>query len=168
MPLATKVIPAADRTNGPIADTLILTFAQRTAQRGFVFGVHGACIEFDFAEPVRLRHDDVLMLDNGTLVEVVAEPEPLIEVRVADPVALARLAWNLGDCHVPVEIKRNRLRLRSDPQLEALLRASGAQFIAIEAPFEPDGEAQAANGEPHHDHHHHDGCQHHSHDHHDH
>ena len=44
----------------------------------------GHCVELDFAEPVRLRTDDALVLDHGGLVEIVAEPEPLFEVRAAD------------------------------------------------------------------------------------
>ena len=55
------------------------------------------------------------MLDDGGLVEVVADAEPLFEARAADPAALARLAWHLGDRHVPVELKSNRLRVRREP-----------------------------------------------------
>ena len=88
----------------PVVDTLILPYAQRQAQKGFLFGVKGTCVELDFAEPVRLRTDDALVLDDGGLVEVVAEPEPLIEARAADLPALARLAWHLGDRHVPVQV----------------------------------------------------------------
>jgi urease accessory protein len=163
MPRATKIIPAADRKGGRIIDTLILTFAQRTAQRGFLFGVNGTCIELDFADPVRLRNDDALLLDDGGFVEVVAQAEPLLEAR-ADPAALTRLAWELGGRHVPIEVKPNRLRLRREPQIEELLQSYGAKVVAIEAPFEPEGGASAgtggdhhhdhAHGHEHHDHHH--------------
>src|SRR5436853_7139726 len=104
MPRATRVLSAAERKSSAVLDTLILPYAQRNAHRGFLFGVEGTCVELDFAEPVRLRTDDALMLDDGALVEVVAEAEPLIEVRPADLPALARLAWYLGDRHVPVQI----------------------------------------------------------------
>ncbi|MGB8485087.1 MAG: urease accessory protein UreE, partial [Xanthobacteraceae bacterium] len=109
---------------GEIADTLILNAEQRRMQRGFVFGGKGTCVEFDFAEPVVLRTDDVLLLDDGSVVEVVAQAEALIEVR-ADVAVLARLAWMLGDRHVPVEVLPNRIRLRRDLALEPLLTAAG-------------------------------------------
>jgi len=147
-----------------VIDTLILSHAQRRAQKGFLFGVKGTCVELDFADAVRLRTDDALLLDSGGVVEVVAEPEPLIEVRAADLPSLARLAWHLGDRHVPVQILERRLRLKRDPAIETLLQSLGAKVTAIDAPFEPEGGAYetAAAG---HDHHHHD---HHDHDHHHH
>jgi len=88
MPRATRVVTAAERKDAlveaPLADTLILPHAQRQAKKGFLFGIKGTCVELDFAEPVRLRTDDALVLDDGGLIEVVAEPEPLAEVRAKD------------------------------------------------------------------------------------
>jgi len=157
-------LTAAERRGDPVVDTLILSFAQRQAHKGFVFGIHGTCVELDFPEPARLRTDDALVLDDGRLVEVVAEPEPLIEVRAADLAALARLAWHLGDRHVPVQVLERRLRLKRDPAIEMLLEGLGAKIVAIDAPFEPEGGAYAmpAGDHAHHDHHHHD---HHHHEH---
>jgi urease accessory protein len=77
MPRATRVLRAAERRDTSAVDTLILPHAQRQTQKGFLFGVKGTCVEIDFAEPVRLRTDDALVLDDGGLVEIVAEPEPL-------------------------------------------------------------------------------------------
>jgi urease accessory protein len=177
MPRATRVLNAAERPDTPVVDTLILSHAQRQAQKGFLFGVKGICVELDFVEPVRLRTDDALLLDDGGLVEIVAEPEPLIEARAADLPSLARLAWHLGDRHVPVQILERRLRLKRDPAIEALLESLGAKVAAIEAPFEPEGGAYDASAGDHghdhahhheHDHHHHDHAHDHGHDHHGH
>jgi urease accessory protein len=169
MPRATRVVPAAERKDAPVLDTLILPHAQRQAQRGFLFGVKGTCVELDFAEPVRLRTDDALVLEDGGLVEVVAEPEPLVEVRAADLPSLARLAWHLGDRHVPIQVLERRLRLKRDPAIEALLQSLGAKVVAIDAPFEPEGGAYATSagdhGHRHHDHDHHDHAHDHDHDH---
>jgi urease accessory protein len=165
MPRATRVLRAAERRDTSAVDTLILPHAQRQAQKGFLFGVKGTCVEIDFAEPVRLRTDDALVLDDGSLVEIVAEPEPLIEARAADLPALARLAWHLGDRHVPVQVLERRLRLKPDAAIETLLQSLGAKVVTIDAPFEPEGGAyDAAVGDHGHDHHHHD----HGHHHHDH
>ena len=167
MPRATRVLRAAERRDTSAVDTLILPHAQRQAQKGFLFGVKGTCVEIDFAELVRLRTDDALVLDDGGLVEIVAEPEPLIEARAADLPALARLAWHLGDRHVPVQVLERRLRLKPDPTIETLLQSLGAKVVLIDAPFEPEGGAyDAAMGDHGHDHHHHHHD--HGHDHHDH
>ena len=87
-----------------------------------------------------------------------AAPEPLIEARAADVAALARLAWHLGDRHVPVQVLPNRMRARRDAAIEALLKSLGAKVTLIEAPFEPEGGAYASShGHDHaHDHHGHD------------
>jgi urease accessory protein len=155
-------IVAADAADGKhIIDTVILTPEQRRAPRGSVTGVKGTRLDFDLAGPVALRMGDLLLLDDGNLIEVVAEPEPLIEARAKNLTALARLAWHLGDRHVPVQLFPNRLRVRRDATIEALLARLGAKTVAIEAPFDPEGGAYVASAHGHH-HHHHD------HDHHDH
>jgi urease accessory protein len=163
MPRATRVVTAAERKDAPVVDTLILPHAQRQAQKGFLFGTKGTCVELDFAEPVRLRTDDALVLDDGGLIEVVAEPEPLVEVRAADLPSLARVAWHLGDRHVPVQIFERKLRLKREAAIEELLTSLGAKVVAIEAPFEPEGGAYEAAAGGHH--HHHDHDHHHHHDH---
>ena len=144
MPRATSVIAADHRHDRPVVDTLILDYAQRSAQKATVTGIKGGKIEIDLNQPMRLRTDDILVLDDGGLVEVVAAPEPLIEARAADLTALARLAWHLG-------------------AIEILLMSLGAKVSIIEAPFEPEGGAyESALGHDHdhgHDHahgHHHD------------
>lgn len=162
MPRITGVVAFEHADTGRIVDTTILSFAARRAERGSLIGVSGSRYEVDLPTPVTLRMGDLLVLDGGGLVEVVAEAEVLIEVRAEDLEALARLAWYLGDRHVPVEILPNRLRLRSDPVIEALLTALGARLVVIEAPFNPEGGAYlvAAPDQPGQDHHHH----HHGHD----
>ena len=114
MPRATSVLAAADRHDRPVIDTVILDYAQRSAQKITVTGVKGGAFEIDLHQPARLRTDDLLVLEDGGLVEVVAAPEPLIEARAADVAALSRLAWHLGDRHVPVQVLPNRIRARRD------------------------------------------------------
>ena len=171
MPRATRVTSPGHRHDRPVVDTVILDYAQRSGQKATVTGVKGLAVEIDLEAPARLRGDDLLELDDGTLVEVVAAPEPLIEARAADVSALARLAWHLGDRHVAVEVLPNRIRARRDDGVEALLKALGAKVTRIEAPFEPEGGAYAsahAHAHGHHDHHHdhaHDHDHHHGHSH---
>ena len=176
MPRATRVLSPAHRHDRPVADAVILDHTQRSGQKATVTGVKGLVVEIDLHEPARLRSDDLLELDDGTLVEVVAAPEPLIEARAPDVSALARLAWHLGDRHVAVQVLPNRIRARRDDAIEALLKSLGAKFMLIEAPFEPEGGAYATPHAHGHDHAHHDHAhQHerdhdhaHEHDHHDH
>ena len=146
MPRATGVISAGHGHNNraesrPVSDTVILDFAQRTAARMTVTTVNGIAIEVDLRGPVRLRTDDLLEIDDGFLIEVVAAPELLIEARASD---LSRVAWHLGDRHIAVELLPNRIRVRRDVAVETLLTSLGAKLTMIEAPFEPEGGAYAA------------------------
>jgi len=141
MPRATHVIAADLRHGRSVADTVILDGAQRGAAKGTATSVNGATIDIDLHGPVRLRGNDLLLLDDGTLVEVVAAPEALLEARAADLAALARIAWHLGDRHIQAELLPNRVRVRNDAAVEALLTSLGARVATIEAPFEPEGGA---------------------------
>jgi urease accessory protein len=145
MPRATRVLAAGHRYDRPVADTVILDYAQRSAQKATVTGIKGLIVEIDLREPARLRTDDLLLLDDGALVEVVAAPEPLLEARAADLSALARLAWHLGDRHVPVQMLPNRIRARRDDAIEILLKSLAAKVALIEAPFEPEGGAYGSS-----------------------
>ncbi len=160
---ASNVITAAQRNGRPLADTVILDYAQRSAQHITVTGVNGAVIDIALHAPVRLRTDDLLVLEDGGLVEVVAAPEPLLEARANDVAALSRMAWYLGDRHVAVQVLANRIRTRRDAAVEAQLVSLGVKVALIDAPFEPEGGAYASDHG--HDHAHEHGHKHgHSHD----
>ncbi len=144
MTRATRIIAAVERARQPVADTVILDYTQRSAGSVAVVSVSGVSIDIDLPQAGRLRTDDLLVLDDGRFVEVVAAPEPLLEVRAPDVAALSRLAWHLGDRHVPVQVLPNRIRARREPAIEVLLAALGARAVAIDAPFDPEGGAYAA------------------------
>jgi urease accessory protein len=146
---------------GEIVDTLLLKFDDRRKQQGFAFGGKGTCVEFDFPAPPRLRTDDLLVLDDGTLAEVVADIEPVIEVRAKDFAALARLVLALGNRHVSVQVLTNRIRLQKRPEIEALVAEHGLKGIEMAAPFEPDDDPHGQG----HEHAHQSHEQYHPHDH---
>jgi urease accessory protein len=171
---ADKVIPAGHWSGAP-ADTVVLDFDARYRRRVAMSGVGGLEFLLDLSEATMLRGGDGLRLEDGRVVEVVAEPEPLAEIRAADPLALTRVAWHLGNRHLPTEMTPKALRIRRDPVIEAMAEGLGARVIALEAPFNPEGGAYVkADGGAEHSHHHH-GHDHdhdhggrHAHDHHDH
>jgi urease accessory protein len=160
MDRVTQVISGGARGEAPVVDSVLLEADARQVQHGELTTLKGLRLALALAQPVRLRMGDALRLEDGRLVEVVTEPEPLIELRAGDLTALARLAWWLGDRHVPVQVLPNRLRVRHDPDLEAQLAGLGVRMTRIEAPFDPEGGAYETAG---HDHHHeHDHGHHHN------
>jgi urease accessory protein len=161
-----RVVSSPQTGGARLIDSVMLAPDQRRLQSAHLTGVNGTLIGLMLPEPVMLRMGDAFELDDGSFVDIVIEPEPLTEVRGNDLTHLARLAWHLGDRHVPVQVLTNRLRLRRDDALEAMLAALGARLTAIEAPFDPEGGAYATHAAHDHGHHHHDGCGHdHHHDH---
>jgi urease accessory protein len=83
MPRAIAVLSPAERGGRPLADTVILDYAQRSAQKLMVTGLKGGQFEIELSAPARLRTDDALLLDDGTVIEVVAAPEPLLDALCA-------------------------------------------------------------------------------------
>jgi urease accessory protein len=150
MARATGVIAANHRDERPVADTVLLDYAQRSGEHASAPSVKGSSIEIHLHGAQRLRTDDLLVLDDGSLIEVVAAPESLLEARATDVAALARLAWHLGDRHIAVQLLPNRIRVQREATVEALLASLGAKVTPIDAPFEPEGGAYAP--QPAHDH----------------
>jgi urease accessory protein len=189
---ATEVKGQHRWTEAP-ADTVVLDFDDRHRRRMAMQGTRGLAFLLDLENAVALRGGDALVLEDGRLVEVVAAAEPLVEIKGSDPHHLIRVAWHLGNRHLPTQIMPKALRIRRDHVIEAMVRGLGARVIEIEAPFDPEGGAYAeaaqghgqAHGHAHgahdhchhghhdghghahdHDHHHHDhGHGHHEHDH---
>ena len=169
---AQSVLPAGGWSGEP-ADSVVLDFDDRHRRRIQMKGVGGLVFLLDLQEAVALRSGDGLQLDDQRVVEVVAAPEPLAEIRAADPAALTRVAWHLGNRHLPTELLRKSLRIRRDPVIEEMVTGLGAAVVAIEAPFNPEGGAYVRgpsvshdrdhHGHDHHDHAHHHGDTHHQH-----
>ena len=84
---------------------------------------------------------DGVQLDDGTWFIVRAAAEPSIDVAHPDPGQLVRLAWHLGNRHVPTEIRVDALRIRPDHVIEDMLRGLGATLVKIQAAFQPEGGA---------------------------
>jgi urease accessory protein len=137
---ATAMKPAAAWT-GAAADRVVLDHGDRHCRRVTLTGANGLAFVLDLPAATRLHGGDALVLEDGRLVEVVAAPEALLEIRCADPHHLVRLAWHFGNRHVPVEVRGDALRIRRDHVLADLAQKLGARVVPLEAPFEPEGGA---------------------------
>ena len=137
------------------SDSVVLDFDDRHRRRIVLKGVAGLAFLLDLPDAVALRSGDGLKLEDGRMVEVVSAPEPLAEIRCPDPQALARMAWHLGNRHLPVQILAKSLRIRADHVIADMARGLGAKVAEIEAPFDPEGGAYAHHA-PEKTHEHHD------------
>jgi urease accessory protein len=142
-------VRAQHRWTEPPADTVVLDFDDRHRRRMAMTGTRGLEFLLDLENAVALRGGDALVLDDDRLIEVVAAPEPLAEIRGNDPQHLVRIAWHLGNRHLPTQITARGLRIRRDHVIEAMARGLSARVIEIEAPFDPEGGAYAGGGHAH-------------------
>ncbi len=144
---ATEVLPAGSWTDAA-TDSITLDAEGRHRRRVAMTAEGGLAFLLDLPQPVALRDRDGLQLEDGRVVLVRAAPEPLAEITARNATALARVAWHLGNRHFAAQILGERIRIRRDHVIEALMRKLGATVEHIEAPFEPEGGAYG---------HHHDG-----------
>lgn len=103
----------------------------------------------DLERPHVLADGDGLLLAEGGVIAVHAAAEPVVDVTAVDIVAMARLAWHIGNRHAPLQVLADGgLRIRDDPVLISMLKGLGARVVRRSAAFAPEGGAYAT------DHHH--------------
>ena len=90
---------------------------------------------------------------SGGVVQVCARPEKLLEIHAHDEGELVRIAWHLGNRHLPVQLLGDRIRIRADHVIREMVEGLGGHVDEIEAPFDPEAGAYAGG---HNHHHHHD------------
>jgi urease accessory protein len=120
-----------------------------------------------------LRGGDLVTASDGRVIEIVSQEEKITHIEANSPQALAKVAYHLGNRHVPVEVGEGYLRIARDHVLEEMVEKLGATVKHLEAPFEPEAGAYAGGQhqheemghggkihDPHHDHVHDEHCGH--------
>jgi urease accessory protein len=141
-----RAIEAVKRGSWPAeraADSVTLDYDARHRRRIRLVSDGGTDFLLDLPAAAVLGQGDGLRLEDGHWLRVVAAPEDLLEVRCDSPAALARVAWHLGNRHLPAELGPDWIRLRPDHVIAAMLAGLGAQLALVQAPFEPERGAYA-------------------------
>jgi len=106
-----------------------------------------------------LRNGDLVVSEEGLVVEIKAAPELVSTVSSDNPHVLAVASYHLGNRHVPLQIEPDFLRYQHDHVLDEMVVGLGLSVAVEEAPFEPEAgaykNASASNGHSHghgHDH----------------
>ena len=146
---AIAVVPAGTWNASAAIDSVLLDYDLRHRRRIALRAESGAELLLDLPQAARLRDGDGLALEGGGLVRVKAKPELLLEIRAQDDLTLVRIAWHLGNRHLPVQVFDARLRIRVDRVIADMVKQLGGFVQEIDAPFDP--EAGAYSGGHHHD-----------------
>ena len=132
--------------------TLTLPLEQRVRSRMRVTLDDGSEAGLFMERGSALRDGDLLSDDDGFTVLIRAAAEPVSTVECSDTLMLVRVAYHLGNRHVPLQIEPGRVRYQHDHVLDDMVRGLGLAVRMEQAPFEP--EAGAYGGHHHHAHDH--------------
>ena len=133
-PVANRVIdnPAPD------ADVVELDYDERHRRRITMRTESGKEFLLDLPKAARLADGDGLALSDGSTVVVRARPERVIDIRATDPAGLVRIAWHLGNRHLPTQILGDSIRIRYDHVILEMLQGLGSDTEVLDAPFHPE------------------------------
>lgn len=147
---AVEVLPAGSWPEAEAGSTATLPFDAREKRRFKLQDDHGNAFLLDLVKPTVLREGDALTLEGGGFIRVSEAPEPIVDAKGKDACQTARLAWHLGNRHLPVQILPDgTIRFRADSVIEAMLIGLGAETKAHNAPFSPEPGAYAGHGHAH-------------------
>ena len=132
---ATAHLPPNHGKGKPFAQ-LVLTSGERRLRRK-VLNIKGEEVLVDFPETVMIAHFGGLLLEDGRVIEIVAGPEPLLEILPKGGEHLAQIAWHVGNRHMPAQIEKKRLLVPRDHMAKALLQGLGAEVREVTEPFLP-------------------------------
>lgn len=133
----------------PVDVRLVLPFEQRSRSRLRARLENGEEAGVFMERGDVLRGGDLLLAEDGRVIEVVAADEVLSRVESADPWQLARVSYHLGNRHVPVQIGAGWLRYPHDHVLDGMVRALGSSVTLEIAPFEPEAGAYGGAADSH-------------------
>ena len=146
-------LPAGRWPQEKAAGSLTLDFDDRHRRRFRLTADQGDDILLDLPRAIAMADGDGLQLEDGRWLKVQAAAEELVEIRHQDPAQLMRLAWHLGNRHLPTEIRDRVLLIRPDHVIEDMLRGFGAELKKLQTAFQPEGGAYG-HGHHHKRHHH--------------
>jgi len=132
--------------DAPASERLLLPFEVRCKSRFRSRLESGEEVGLLLERGSVLRAGDLLLADDGRVVQVLAAPEAVMEVRSANALLLARAAYHLGNRHVAVELRPGLVRFGHDHVLGDMVRGLGLAVDECKAPFEPEGGAYGGHG----------------------
>ncbi len=140
---AGAVLPAGSWTPEREVDAVLVDYDRRHRRRILLATEGGQDVLLDLPQAVRLRHGDGLLLDSGGVVAVRARAESLADIHAHVASEMVRIAWHLGNRHLPVQLRGGHIRIRADHVIEAMVEQLGGHVEHVEAPFDPEAGAYA-------------------------
>ena len=147
---AVAVHPRGQWPADRMVDTVTLAFLDRHRRRIRLVSDSGSAFLLDLPHARHLADGDGLALDGGGYIRVCAAAEPVLEIETADRASLLRIAWHLGNRHLPLQVVGDRLRIREDHVIAGMVSGLGGRITRREAAFDPEIGAYAGPAHGHH------------------
>jgi urease accessory protein len=126
-----------------VDETLELTFEARQKRWLRMSLASGEEVSLRLPRGERLLGGDLLLASDGRVIVIRAAPERVVRIECPNPSDLLRVAYHLGNRHVPLQVGVGFLLIQEHPALEEMARSLGAMLTAMEIPFEPESGAYA-------------------------
>jgi urease accessory protein len=128
-------LPSTAPPPGSTADLLVLTWEQRAKSRQHLTTEAGRPIGIKLATGARLPPGTVIYIGDGFYVQVAAADEDVWLVRSTDAPTLARIAYEIGNRHAPIDIDVDRLVVLYDHTLGEVWERLGVRAERVRRPF---------------------------------
>ncbi len=128
------------------AETAVVTldYDDRHRRRIRLVADNGMAFLLDLPDAVRLNDGDGLLLETGDYVRVSAAMETVADLRCDGLTETARIAWHVGNRHIPVQVLPDgTLRIRDDHVIVEMAERLGAVVKRHVAAFAPEPGAYA-------------------------
>jgi urease accessory protein len=132
-----------------VVDTIALDHEGRHRRRVALKGAKGTEFLLDLEKATSAKGGDAFKLEDGRLIQVVAAPEALLEIRAESPARLAKIAWHVGNRHTPAEITADAIYIADDHVLSEMVRGLGGAVARVSRAFEPERGAYDGHGHDH-------------------
>ncbi|UWU13046.1 urease accessory protein UreE [Rhizobium sullae] len=153
MQRVTSYLPAGTPSSNPIGK-VVLPHDLRHLRRKLLHLENGDMVMLDLKEPVLFSSGDMLVLEDGELIEIQAADEKLFEIKGRDRLHLIELAWHLGNRHLGAQIEEERILILRDHVIRSMLEGLGATVSEVTEPFQPARGAYHSHGSHSHGHDH--------------
>jgi urease accessory protein len=128
-------LPASVPPQDSRADFIVLTWEERAKTRQHLRTRAGREVGMKLATGTRLPPGTVVFIGDGFHIQVAAADEDVWLIQTPNAQALARVAYEIGNRHFPIELGDGYLAVRYDHTLEELWNRLGVRAQRATRPF---------------------------------
>jgi urease accessory protein len=119
-------------------EKLVLTFQQRQKSRLKVTLASGEEVGLILPRGTVLKEGDIVASEAGEFIRISAAVETVSTITSGDAHLLLRIAYHLGNRHVPLQVESGWLRYAHDHVLDEMVTLLGGKVSVTQASLQPE------------------------------